>query len=63
MGLSRGGGGSGGFQEFWGEDVPLEPLAYTRPISFHYLPFIFLLLVYLAFCKLQCLVSIKLFFC
>ena len=40
MGLSRGGGG---FEEFWDGDVPLEPLAYTRPISnFFLLPTIYL---------------------
>ena len=30
VGLSRVGVG---LEEFWGGDVPLEPLAYTRPIS------------------------------
>ena len=30
VGLSQTGGG-GGLEEFWGGDVPLEPLAYTRP--------------------------------
>ena len=32
VGLSQtGGGGGGGVGYFWGGDVPLEPLAYTRP--------------------------------
>ena len=61
------GGGTWGILG-WGCTTGTLSLYQTRSRSdqfsiFFYLPFIFLLLIYLAFCKLQCLVSIKLFFC
>ena len=46
VGLSRKGGG-GRLEEFWGGDVPLEPLAYTRPISNFFLPTIYLFITHL----------------
>ena len=47
IGAWRGFVPEGRLEEFWGGDVPLEPLAYTRPISNFFLPTIYLFITHL----------------